>query len=530
MTLRTKVAFWTKLVVLVFLFDIWGLLVFLVWYIKRIPQKRLPYAALFYSHQKRFYDWLSWLLKYWLMWSIIVFAVLRVVQLFLSGFMASYLLSIQGRDIGPLDIIQGLVTLLAALLFGPIWLGTLLGRVFVIVACIFGFWQAERVITVLFWRAEPAARALVGKYDTIDTHLPAGSSTSFEPGNGFDLSIGDYRGDKPYKDVIRHVVDAEIGINKATWLVQAGEAKMLHPAAGTLSRFGGPGIMIVQEGHAVVTERSGKMYQVRGRGIHPLEPFERPQMVFPLYLRPARVSVENALTKDGAAISKIDALVFHKMDPGSKNKDKDGRYPFDDEKIMLAWDPKGGDPAKSVEAIAASALRAVVAKHSADEIFKDLDAARDRLKDELVVETNKVTEKYIGIQAILVVIDDIAVPEAVSKTWEKWAAEQDRAILTTRGETEARVLAVLEKTKSKIRDDMIREFQEILATTGIVPSDLPGRCIALMERLTDSLIKEDIAILRQIEVVDRLVQSEAPKTIILGSGGPLLVPPSSGRT
>jgi hypothetical protein len=53
--------FWGGVFVLILLFNIaiWPLLALLAWYVKRIPDKRLPMAALLSGNQKRFYDWLS---------------------------------------------------------------------------------------------------------------------------------------------------------------------------------------------------------------------------------------------------------------------------------------------------------------------------------------------------------------------------------------------------------------------------------------------------------------------------------------
>lgn len=396
---------------------LWFLIPFAAWYVKNIPDttKNLPFASWLRTQQRRFYDWLSGFLLSWFINSVFG-TLLVIILLAVSVFVIKYRLY---WNLWPADWENPKV--LAALLYVIGVLCTLAG--FYLTKS--SHWDA------LFWRAEPAARALLAEYD--DPNKP------------------------PDPDVVRHVVDAEIGINKATWVVSEGRIKMHHPAAGKLAKFGGPGILIVEEGYAVVLTRSGKVSRVVGRGLNKLESFERPQMVVPLTAQAVRLQVQYVITQDGGLLKVIEGLVFCKLDAGRRNRDSDARYPFDDDLILdKVWSPKGGEDAKeafsAVKPISETALRQVVARHTLHEFFDNFEQTRLRIRDELIAEANQITDPFLGFKIIAAAIDKIEMPEETEqKLWQRWAVIKDEHIKEKEAAIERkRLLTISEGEAAKL--------------------------------------------------------------------------------
>lgn len=418
---------------------LWLLIPCAAWYVKNIPDatQNLPFASWLRTQQRRFYDWLSGFLMTWFWRGLLLTMALGVIT-------AAALVGL-APPLGLLPLVWERIVLVGIAVYLCSMLGTWVGFSFARSS----YWD------MLWWRAEPAARALLGEYD--DPNKP------------------------PDPDVVRHVVDAEIGINKATWVVSEGKIKMHHPAAGKLAKFGGPGILIVEEGYAVVLTKSGKISRVVGRGLNTLLPFERPQMVVPLTTQAVRLEVHYVVTQDGGLLKVIEGLVFCKLDAGRRNRDSDARYPFDDELILnKVWSPKGGDDAKeavsAVKPISESALRQVVSRHTLHEFFDNFEQTRMKIRDELVVEANQITDPFLGFRIIAAAIDKIEMPEETEqKLWQRWAvvkdehikekeAEIERERLLTISEGEATRLEREERARIQAQLERERRMVEIDAT------------------------------------------------------------------
>ena len=135
-------------------------------------------------------------------------------------------------------------------------------------------------------------------------------------------------------EAARAAINILLGISGGTWVVSSGQAELKGEQSGSLARFGGPGNLIVQEGHAVILEISGKISRVVGRGIRWLKPFERISMVVPLFLRSEKFTVEKVATRKG-----VDRRVrdpgYHKVDPGpAEEQIKDGQFAYTKQKLL----------------------------------------------------------------------------------------------------------------------------------------------------------------------------------------------------
>jgi regulator of protease activity HflC (stomatin/prohibitin superfamily) len=195
--------------------------------------------------------------------------------------------------------------------------------------------------------------------------------------------------------------------------VAGGKIQTLNPPAGNLARFGGPGVLIVQEGHAVVLERGGRRSRIVGTGVWFLAMFERINTIIPLTQRAVPIEVTDVITEDRVVISKIKLLAFTRLDTGDSSHEN-GDYPFD-EKIIndLVWSPKAEeifDWAGAVTNIAGTALRDLVARLQLDDLVIPTNEAlklRSVLKDAI----NRVTRDTFGVIVSGIVFDEIVISD-----------------------------------------------------------------------------------------------------------------------
>jgi regulator of protease activity HflC (stomatin/prohibitin superfamily) len=484
MSRNEKIIFQIGRFIVVIALGIWllPLMFFAWWYVKNIPDKNndLPFATWLRTHQKRFYDWLSGFFKDWLLYSV-----------FWSGFLWVALLFFYFLDSLTLNLFGFLYD-------SPLKIVSILYLIYLVATGYLGFGSAKSGNwDVLFWRAEPAARALLGEYD--------------DPNK------------KPDQDLVRHIVDAEIGINKATWVVSEGQWKMHHPAQEKLAKFGGPGVLIVEEGYALVLIKSGKFSRIVGRGLFLLDPFERPHMIVPLSAQPVRVEVDCAITKDGGVLTKVEGMVFCKLNPGRGHKDAGAQYPFDDDLIkQRVWNPKGGKDARdaygAVKPICETVLRNVIAGVTLQDFFNDFEQTRLAIRNQLVVSANTITDPATGFQIIAAAINQVEMPkETREKLWQTWAVEKDKGILHAASDGEAYAIDVLEKAKNLVRKDLIEQIRAGLATpVGAVTPDMAKALMYLVEELTKRPMAE-VTAKQQLEVMKEIVESNAAKSIYVGS-------------
>lgn len=478
--------FWGGVVLVVAFLNISVLpaLAFLGWYVKQIPDKRLPLTIYLASNQRKFYDWLSDFF-----WSWFKSASLRA--LFLS------LLAIGvGAVLGFLDLM--------------VW--WLLVGVLIVGAILWGLGETKYIKwDVLFWQAEPTARMLVG-------------SEEYE-----------IMSEEDKNHIKRNVVDSLVGINKATIVVAGGKIQIHNPPAEDLARFGGPGVLVVQEGHAVVLERGGRRSRIVGTGVCFLKEFERVNMVIPLAQRSVHIEVENLVTQDRVVVRKMELLAFTRLDPGDKSHEN-GDYPFDEKVINdLVWTPKLGpevyDWSKAVQSIASTAARDIVARLLLDDLILASGKSRNDLRQALKDAMNRVTQDKLGVIVSSVVIGEIGIPsEARERLLKRWLeevdrqvalikAESERDVMIRKGEGEATALRRVEEIKANLREVLIRQLTDpILGRGGVAIRDphIAIRYIEAIERLSLAIVRDDLTALRYVEALERITESEGNKTFIVG--------------
>jgi regulator of protease activity HflC (stomatin/prohibitin superfamily) len=309
-------------------------------------------------------------------------------------------------------------------------------------------------------------------------------------------------------EAARAAINILLGISGGTWVINNGQAELKGDPNNALARFGGPGFLIVQEGHAVILEVSGKLSRIVGRGITWLKPFERISMVVPLFLRTEKLIVEQVATKDKVLIQEFELLVFHKADTGpEEERIQDGQFAYTTEKLLNdVWSPNGGDWRGGVRSVADTATRDVVGRYDLEQIVPISDAFRTAFKQLLVDQMNKVTKEKMGVVTITVDIGKVRIPEeAERRLMSKWSADWDirialseREATLRRGEAEAIMLKVKEVAWAQAQKQIIEEITAGFRSVGVA----------------DSIQAPYIIALRSLETLEKMAADPATKILL----------------
>lgn len=370
---------------------------------------------------------------------------------------------------------------------------------------------------VLFWQAEPTVKVLVGNEE-------------------YENML-----EEDKQAVKRNVVDSLIGINKATIVVAGGKIQTPNPPAGEMAKFGGPGVLIVQEGHAVVLERGGRRSRIVGTGVWFLGMFERVSLVVPLIPRSIPLEIENVVTQDRIVINKIKLTVFTRVDLGDRSHEN-GNYPFDDRIINdRIWSPRAGpevyDWSGIVKSVADTALRDLAARLRLDDLVLASGRQREELRTKLKDLMNRVTQDRLGVVVNSVVIGEIVIPEKAQQSlltlWLEQVnrqsalikAESERDVTVRKGEGEAIALRRVEEIKSNLREVLIRQLTDpILGSSGAVIRDpfIAIRYIEAVEKLSLAIVRDDLTALRYVEALEKIAEGGGNKTVVVGESQRLL--------
>ena len=237
---------------------------------------------------------------------------------------------------------------------------------------------------------------------------------------------------------------AGMGASQGTLIVQAGKTQVVEDPAGRLQTVGGPGVLSVQEGHAVILERGGQLSRVVGRGRTWLQPFERVSMIIPLYSRAEHIIAEDIATSDRVLIKEFEFWVFYKVDAGpEKQRIQDGQFSYNIQILLgKVWSNSGNDWWNGVKNVGETAARDVIGRFALEQIVPMADEVRTEFKDMLKAQMNQVTQKVMGVEVTAIEIGKVTIPAKVEeRLLERWAAGVDEGTRIIRAETDKSVQA-----------------------------------------------------------------------------------------
>jgi regulator of protease activity HflC (stomatin/prohibitin superfamily) len=284
-------------------------------------------------------------------------------------------------------------------------------------------------------------------------------------------------------------------IGTRPWLV-VREGALQGDLSNTIVKVGGPGLLVVYNDSAVVTECRGALKRVLGPGYHRLKQFERVWEV--VDLRPQRwVYPVSALTRDGIPIS-CEVDILFKIDDRPEGSDTpltptaERPHPFTDEAVLRAAtatrvrEEKREDQmmkwtGRVVIGEAEGTLRSLLSRFRLDQLVRPGEKTgenpfwkeiREQLERELSDKARKVGARIISVGIGQVDIR-VSVPEEetakalrdeVLDQWIRtWQAELERDMLTLQAEGEA-ALAGLEAVDIQAKAEMVLTLIEAIET------------------------------------------------------------------
>lgn len=270
------------------------------------------------------------------------------------------------------------------------------------------------------------------------------------------------------------------------------EGEIAGDAGSMLARVGGPGLLVIYNDNAVITEQNGRLKRVLRPGYQRLERFERVWEI--VDLRPQHwVYTVGALTRDGIPIS-CDVDVSFKIDDrvdGIPIEPTDEMpYPFTEEAVFKAAtctrirEEERDDQVmkwtgRVVIGDAEGALRSILARHRLDQLVQpDQSGGSNRTREEIRRQlTASLENSAPGIGARILSVDigkiDVKVDlpkgeeqaaeelsDKVLQQWiETWQAELERVALAEGAAGEA-ALASLEIVSVQAQAELILTLTE----------------------------------------------------------------------
>jgi regulator of protease activity HflC (stomatin/prohibitin superfamily) len=358
---------------------------------------------------------------------------------------------------------------------------------------------------------------------------------------------------------LRYLWSLIMGINLPWEIVEDGEVKRTKPP-GVLDIIGGPGVVVIRPGNAAVFEWGGKVTKIEGPGVFKTKAFERIKKVVDLRPLWHEVKVEKVLTQDRVPLTFI-VNVGYQVEPKAETEKRggvqpsipeaegviEGVHPVYKESVYRAVyriDP--ASPEEAVKGILDAYLRDEVFKYNLDALYDYSVADGPRTRGNVIAAIEEAIEprmqdtlKEWGLKLLGVDIATIEMPEDIKAKvveWWKTAWERERMVAQAEGQRRAMIergtgqavaLEAVEGKKDEVRERLARQLMDIVravAGAGVqLDSSVAVRLIGVLEAVSTRMTCDSETALRYLDALEKLVQAEGDKTLIVGESPPILI-------
>ncbi|MBN1641547.1 MAG: hypothetical protein JXA09_09950 [Anaerolineae bacterium] len=350
-------------------------------------------------------------------------------------------------------------------------------------------------------------------------------------------------------------------------VVENGEIVVEHgeddkaASAGLLARLGGPGVLVVHSGNAVVIERPNAKARIVGSGTYELQRFDRIKRPYNVKgivdLRPQGASAEltDVMTSDGVPL-KITVGMAFQIEPQSVTDARPEshfaggdsetpvlgapEYPVREaivHRAVFATGPKGWQGKFPNGPV--NVLRDIVGTYTLDEILPpsasragaaptpapagahDPDARVIRTIEEQVKARYSGSAANFGVVFRALDIVSVQAPDEVRALWRKVEeAEAERLALLKLSDARVQSLTDLEKARLIARANLVKLLvgpAAHWATTGTEP--VAQKLIAMFQELIERVGEDEAVAMRYVQALEALVQTPGDKTVHITSVG-----------
>lgn len=368
-------------------------------------------------------------------------------------------------------------------------------------------------------------------------------------------------------EAMRYLRDLFLGRKKPSVTVDDGKI-VGETGPGVASRIGGPAMLIVRPGNAVVLESGEGVSRIVGSGCEEMKPSEKIKLAVPLGPQEESVPIPHVLTKDRIPLD-FEVNVSFQIEPRADTDKRpetfaerkrfdqvvDNVYPVYQESVYkAAYKASKGDWRKATCDALQGTFRDVLARHNLDEIYDypvatgdDLQAvaARQRKKPLMLSDLEKTIQREAaktavawGVRVNRVEITSVRMPEEI---WEKllawWQtkievkialqeAEREAAVLEKRLEYKKREAELEVEKEAHILDKRLGFHQDALRLEGDYRVGWLDDLLKTLRRYTKSLQDEDMLdLLLHLATQGERFPNEAVIKALVGRGLPTLFPP-----
>jgi regulator of protease activity HflC (stomatin/prohibitin superfamily) len=316
-------------------------------------------------------------------------------------------------------------------------------------------------------------------------------------------------------------------------VVDGGSVVFSFPRSDTFKMMG-PGIIIVNNGNAVILENTGRLTRIHGPGFLLTDRWEFISAILDLRLQKGVYEPkEEILTKDGIPL-KIRFTVLYRLMGDEAVLIAEGRYHINEEAIRRAA-LGATDWCEQTEIVARATLRDTIAGYYLDEIydprgirFRGTDSPRGPLQATLRDRLNLESERW-GVEIVRVTLDEIHMPDQVKhRMLEAWDVNWGQLVELAKAMTETRslltrawghalALSEVEDVKTTTRISLIRTIlSDIEDKKALLSDPAVNRYMAAIARLSESMLVDETLARRYLEVIEQVAQSEAAKVVLPG--------------
>jgi regulator of protease activity HflC (stomatin/prohibitin superfamily) len=310
---------------------------------------------------------------------------------------------------------------------------------------------------------------------------------------------------------------------------------------GILNIIGGPGIVVIKPGNAVVFERGGTVTQIKGPGVARTRAFERIKEVVDLRPQWDTIETEDVQTRDGIPLH-IRASVGYQIEPLPETERRLGRgegppgpfkgtiegaHPVHPNSVFRAVYLSGtGGWQAATRGAAELALRDAIGRRTLAEIYGQAadDAVTPTIVPRLEKEALTDAERWALQWGVAITVIDITALEAPDEVRERilrqWEAAAQRGLITARGEAEAQVLDAIETVKLGVREQALERIEAAIQHGAQILKE-PGhleRYLELLELLTTQISRDSASALRYIEALEQMAENPRARVVLVPPG------------
>lgn len=355
------------------------------------------------------------------------------------------------------------------------------------------------------------------------------------------LGLHEWAGVTP-ADAFGYLWSIILGTNQPWVVVENGEV-VGSKKKGILDTMGGPGLLIVRPGNAVVLQRTGKISQIVSPGLHRIRRHEKIRQIVRLGPLWNTEDVKNALTRDGVPLTirlGVGYSIESKEDtdrragPPANPRLIDGDYLVYEDTIRKAVfnvTPIGWEI--TAYAGCESQLRDIIGTYTLGQLFglEMVERATDReiefhesqrvmkrIEERVLKNLVPVAAANFGISIRVVDIQSVMVPEQVEEQMlEAWSAEWRQRTETAMRTAAAAAFAKMERIKLEARKVAFEQvFGAIRRGLELFDSSDPrfNQYVETISKLAVEMSKDSTSAYRYAEAVEKLMEHPNAQVVI----------------